>query len=64
MKVDLTKYDKRCNVGSTGYTIPDIKLSMWGAQDRFIAVRFDNGAQLDVLWNNLEAINEGTDKNG
>ena len=62
LKVDLTKYDNRCKVGSIGYTIPDIKLSMWGDQDRFVAVRFDNGAQLDVLWDSLEIINENNEQ--
>lgn len=56
LKVDLTKYDSRCKISSLGYTMPDMKLSIWGSQDRFVAVRFDNGAQLDVLWNNLEVI--------
>lgn len=62
LKVDLTKYDNRCKVGSLGYTIPDIKLSIWGSQDRFVAVKFDNGAQLDVLWNSLETINENSEQ--
>ena len=56
LKVDLTKYDNKCKIGSLGYTIPDVKLSIWGSQDRFVAVKFDNGAQLDVLWNSLEVI--------
>ena len=58
LKVDLTKYDNKCKVGSLGYTIPDVKLSIWGSQDRFVAVRFDNGAQLDVLWNSLGVIDK------
>lgn len=58
LKVDLTEYNSLCKVGSIGYTIPDIKLSIWGSQDRFVAVRFDNGAQLDVLWDSLEVISE------
>ena len=56
LKVDLTKYDSRCKIGSLGSTMPDIKLSVWGSQDRFVAVNFDNGAQLDVLWESLEVI--------
>ncbi|MDO8528430.1 MAG: hypothetical protein Q7S06_00890 [Nanoarchaeota archaeon] len=63
LKVDLTKYDNRCKVSSIGYTIPDIKLSIWGTQDRFVAVRFDTGAQLDVLWDSLEVINGDEEKN-
>ena len=62
LKTDLTKYDNRCKIGSLGYTIPDIKLSIWGSQDRFVAVKFDNGAKLDVLIDSLEIINEDGEK--
>ena len=57
LKVDLTKYNSKCKIDSLGYTIPNTKLSMWGSQDRFVAVNFDNGAQLDVLWESLEILN-------
>jgi len=53
---DLTKYDRRCKVGELGWTIPMTKLSVWGSLDRFVAVRFDNGAELDVLWKGLEEL--------
>ena len=53
---DLTRYDLRCKVGELGWTIPDTKLSIWGSYDRFVAVRFDNGAKLDVLWKGLEEL--------
>ncbi len=56
LKVDLTKYDERCKEGELGWTIPNVKLSMWGSQDRFVAVRFDNGARLDVLNSCLKQI--------
>lgn len=58
LKVDLTKYDSRCKISSRGYTLPDVKLSIWGFQDRFVAVEFDNGSKLDVLWDSLEVINK------
>jgi len=58
LKVDLTRYDSRCKIGSYGYTIPNLKLSIWGSQDRFVAVKFDNGAKLDVLWESLERIDK------
>lgn len=58
LKVDLTRYDNRCKVDSLGYTIPDLKLSIWGSQDRFVAVRFDSGAQLDVLWSGLKIVDK------
>lgn len=54
LKVDLTKYDKRCKVGELGWTIPNEKLSMWGSQDIFVAIQFDNGAMLDVLYDSIE----------
>lgn len=54
--VDLTKYDSRCVEGSTGKTIPNFKVGIWGDLDRFVAVRFDNGAVLDILYKGLEFI--------
>lgn len=54
LKVDLTKYDNRLTVGQEGMSIPNKKFSMWGSQDRFVAVKFDCGAALDVLINSLE----------
>jgi len=56
LEVDLTKYDSRCKENEQGWTIPDYKVGVWGSQDRFVAVRFDNGACLDVLWRSLEII--------
>ena len=56
LKVDLTKYDKRLVEGSLGYTMPDIKLDVWGWQDRYVAVKFDCGACLDVRWEGLEKL--------
>jgi len=58
LKVDLTRYDSRCKIEEQGWTIPNIKLSDWGYQDRFVAVEFDNGAKLDVLWKGLEILNQ------
>jgi len=57
---DLTRYDKRCKRGELGWTIPNRQLSVWGTQDRFVAVLFDNGAELDVLWSGLEKLDEKT----
>jgi hypothetical protein len=56
LTVDLTKYDSRCVAGSTGKTIPNVKLSEWGGYDHFVAVRFDNGASMDIAYNSLEII--------
>jgi hypothetical protein len=56
LKVDLTKYDKRCIEGSIGTTIPNHKVGMYGSFDHFVAVRFDNGAVLDIAYNSLEML--------
>jgi len=58
LNVDLTQYDSRCVEGSTGTTIPNYKVGIWGGTDRFVAVSFDNGAVLDILYNSLEFIDE------
>lgn len=54
LKVDLTKYDNRLNVGQEGMTIPNCKLSSWGSYDTFVAVKFECGAKLDIAINSLE----------
>jgi hypothetical protein len=53
---DLTKYDSRLTVGQEGKTIPHTKLSIWGSQDRFVAVDFDCGAKLDILLSGLDIL--------
>lgn len=47
--VDLTRYDKRLTEGQLGTTMPGVKLSIWGSEDRFVAVRFDCGAERYTL---------------
>jgi hypothetical protein len=54
LNVDLTRYDSRLTKGQEGITIPNTKLSMWGSQDTFVAVKFDCGATLDIVINSLE----------
>ncbi len=56
LRVDLTKYDSRCKVNEEGITLPDVKLSMYGSFDNFVAVKFDNGARLDVALNSLTVL--------
>ena len=56
LTVDLTRYHLNAKEGALCTTIPDCKLSMWGSQDRFVAVRFDEGGSLDILWKGLEKI--------
>jgi hypothetical protein len=58
LTVDLTKYDSRCVEGSTGTTIPNYRVGIWGDLDTFVAVRFDNGAVLDILYKSLEFIDK------
>lgn len=54
LKVDLTKYDSRCEVGQEGITIPNYKCGTYGSFDHFVAIRFDNGAILDIAYSGLE----------
>ena len=50
--VDLTRYDKRCVVGSLGVTT---KGSYgYASFDHFTEVRFDSGAVLPVVFKSLE----------
>jgi hypothetical protein len=56
LKTDLTKYDSRCKVGELGETIPFKKFSNFGNFDCFVAIKFDNGAKMDVAINSLEFI--------
>jgi hypothetical protein len=53
---DLTRYDKRLIKGQLGMTMPGVKLSVWGSSDRFVAVRFDCGAELDILFQSLRRV--------
>ncbi len=62
LKVNLEKYGKGLVIGLMGWTIPNIKLSMWGSSDRFVAVKFDNEIKLDVLYSSLEKIQSNNDK--
>ena len=56
LKTDLTRYGKGLVVGIEGVTIPNAKFSIWGSEERFVAVRFDNGFELDVLYKSLEIL--------
>lgn len=55
--VDLTRYDSRLTGGQLGTTNMRDR-SGWSAMDRFVKVRFDCGAYLDILWRSLEIIPE------
>lgn len=54
LKVDLTRYHKHLEVGAAGWILPGVKVSDWGSQDRFGAVKFDCcGATLDIVTSGL-----------
>ena len=54
LNTDLTKYHSKLIVGQEGVTIPNVKLSMWGSMDTFIAVKFDCGAKMDIAIKSLD----------
>ena len=56
LKVDLTRYNPCCKKGAMGWTIPNTKVGIWGSNDIFVAVRFDDGPRIDILWKNLEIL--------
>lgn len=60
LKVNLERYGRGLVEGVEGWTIPDTKLSIWGDQDRFVAVNFDNGLKLDIIYSSLEKIEQIT----
>jgi len=58
LTADLTRYDPRCKKGELGWTIPNVKLSIYGSMDSVTAVRFDNGAKMDVFYKSLEILKD------
>ena len=58
LTVDLRMYDSRCKVGEKGMTIPNHKCGLYGSFDHFVAVRFDNGAVMDIAYNSLIILTE------
>lgn len=57
LTTDLTRYHPHLKAGAEGQTIPGVKVSVWGASDRFTAVRFDCcGKTLDILWQSLATV--------
>ena len=63
LKINLERYGKGLIKGMKGWTIPNTKLSIWGDLDKFVAVKFDNGLELDILYESLEKISTNDDKN-
>jgi len=58
LKVDLTRYNSACKEGAIGTTVPNYKVGFYGSYDHFVAVKFENGAILDIAYNSLEIIKE------
>ena len=56
--VDLTRYNPKLKIGELGWTIPNVKITVWGSQDRFVAVNFDNGFLTDVLYKSIEFVDD------
>jgi hypothetical protein len=55
LKKDLTRYHDHLVPGVTGQLVPELQVGIWGALERFVAVRFDCcGATLDILLDSLE----------
>jgi len=54
LKKDLTRYHASAKVGALCTTMPSVKLSIWGSEDHFVAVRFDEGGSMDIAYNGLE----------
>lgn len=53
LNTDLTKYDNRLTIGIEGYAISNSRMG-----DRFVIVKFDTGACIDVLWDSLDIIDK------
>ena len=62
LTVDLRMYDSRCKVGEKGMTIPNHKCGLYGSFDHFVAVRFDNGAVMDIAYNSLNILTEPSEQ--
>ena len=62
LNTNLERYADGLLPGIEGWTIPNRQFSMWGSQDRFVAVKFDNGVQLDILYKNLDFLESKSNK--
>ena len=56
LNIDLTGYHPNAKKGAICHTVPNYKASYWGSSDRFVAVSFEKGGCLDILWSNLDKI--------
>ncbi|HEX4422900.1 MAG TPA: hypothetical protein VH165_33520 [Kofleriaceae bacterium] len=55
LKTDLTRYHDHLVPGVTGQLVPELQVGVWGALERFVAVRFDCcGTTMDILLESLE----------
>jgi hypothetical protein len=61
LDVDLTRYHQHLLPGAQGVSVPDVKTTVWGYQDRFWAVRYDCcGHTMDTLTKSLTLLSEDT----
>ena len=57
LTVNLTRYHEHLIPGVEGITLPRVKMSDWGWQDRFSAIQFDCcGKAIDVLESGFEIL--------
>lgn len=54
--VDLTRYNENCIIGAEGVTVPDHAVGIFGSEDRFVAIKFDHGAVMDITYDSLQFI--------
>lgn len=56
LNTDLTEFNPLCKIGIKGETIPNTTIDPINLEFGFIAVKFENGAYEDILWNDLNKI--------
>ncbi len=59
LDVDLARYHEHLKPGIEGTSVPGVKTTVWGYQDRFWAVRYDCcGRVMDTLTSSLTVLEE------
>lgn len=58
LNCDLTRYNAKLTIGSKGKTMPDHCFLDCNEHDDFVAVRFDSGVEIDILWRSLDVERE------
>jgi hypothetical protein len=61
LTVDLSRYHEHLKPGAEGISVPGVKTTVWGYQDRFWAVRYDCcGHLMDTLLASLAVVDRET----